>query len=139
MSIVASVMKKLHTRKILKIAEKNMKKDGAYKIVKHINKKTGVVSLIGKTKQGEKYNSFGLLSDGSQISKSYAQLLINNTPCTNKIKTIRTVVVGADGHRYKKEKTIKKFLELTRVPVKEMSKEIHMFKTGENFFMKKVS
>ena len=35
--------------------------------------------------------------------------------------------------------TIKKFLELTRVPVKEMSKEIHMFKTGENFFMKKVS
>ena len=48
MSIVASVMKKLHTRKILKTAEKNMKKDGAYKIVKHINKKTGVVSLIGK-------------------------------------------------------------------------------------------
>lgn len=50
MSIVASVMKKLHTRKILKTAEKNMKKDGAYKIVKHINKKTGVVSLIGKTR-----------------------------------------------------------------------------------------
>ena len=42
-------------------------------------------------------------------------------------------------HEAEKEKTIKKFLELTRVPVKEMSKEIHMFKTGENFFMKKVS
>lgn len=45
MSIVASVMKKLHTRKILKTAEKNMKKDGAYKIVKHINKKQALSRL----------------------------------------------------------------------------------------------